>query len=294
MEIALKKKLHAAQGEMLLDIALHIPKGSFCSIYGRSGAGKTTLLKMIAGLLEPDAGSIQVGDEVWYDKSRGINKAPQQRKIGFVFQNYALFPNMSIRQNLEFVAPDKKQQQRIGEILELMDLTELAKRYPASLSGGQQQRVALARALVRQPQLLLLDEPLSALDHEMRLRLQDELGKIHRHFDLSTLLISHDPSEIYRLSNLVVELEEGRIAKQGSPDEVFHHHEISGKIQIVGEVLKLEQSDLVFLAKIISGNKIYKVVLSRKQAAGISIGDKVLLASKAFNPVVIKISDGNG
>lgn len=287
--VDVKKKLHAAHGEMLLQVSLQVPAGSFCSIYGNSGAGKTTLLRMIAGLLEPDEGVIQVGETSWFDHSRRINKAPQQRKIGFVFQDYALFLNMSIRENLEFVLPDRKLKSSVEEILELMGLSALANRSPATLSGGQQQRVALARALVRQPQLLLLDEPLSALDHEMRLRLQDEIARIHRHFGLTTLLISHDPSEIYRLSDLVVELEAGNIVKQGSPDAVFHHHEISGKIQIVGEVLQLEQNDVVYIARIISGNKIYKVVLSREQASSLAVSDKVLLASKAFNPVVVKI-----
>jgi molybdate transport system ATP-binding protein len=288
--VDVKKKLHAAHGEMLLEVALQVPEGSFCSIYGDSGAGKTTLLRMIAGLLAPDDGVIQVGGACWFDRSRRINKAPQQRKIGFVFQDYALFPNMSIRENLEVVLPDRKQRHSIEEILELMDLSVLANRSPATLSGGQQQRVALARALVRQPQLLLLDEPLSALDHEMRLRLQDEIARIHRHFGLTTLLISHEPSEIYRLSDLVVQLEAGSIVRQGSPDAVFYHHEISGKIQIVGELLQLEQNDVVYIARIISGNKIYKVVLSREQAASLAVGDKVLLASKAFNPVVVKIN----
>jgi len=289
-EVEVKKKLHAAQGEMLLDIKLSIRKGSFVSIYGKSGAGKTTLLKMLAGLVAPDEGIIRALGTTWFDQAQRINVAPQQRQIGFVFQDYALFPNMTIQENLEFVSPEKNSRNRIKEILDVISLTELASRYPATLSGGQQQRVALARALVRQPGLLLLDEPLSALDHEMRLRLQEEIVKIHRLFDLTTVLISHDPSEIYRLSDYVVEIEEGHIAKQGIPDEIFHQNEITGKIQIIGEVLQMEQSDMVFVARVIAGNKIYKVALTRQQASEIAVGDKILLASKAFNPVVVKLT----
>lgn len=288
-QIEVKKKLHSSQGQMLLDIKLNIPKGSFISLYGKSGAGKTTLLKMLAGLIEPDEGFIYASDRVWFDKAKRINLVPQNRKIGFVFQDYALFPNMTVKENLEFVSPEKANTKRINEILELTGLTELASRSPATLSGGQQQRVALARALVRQPQLLLLDEPLSSLDNEMRLRLQDEIAKIHRHFGLTTILISHDPSEIYRLSDLVAEIYFGQIAKQGTPSEVFHHHEITGKFQIVGEVIEIVRNDIVFIVKVLSGNQIIKVVVTRNQAEEIKVGEKVLVTSKAFNPVLLKI-----
>lgn len=289
IEIKVKKKLHSSQGEMLLDVDLHIEKGTFVSIYGKSGAGKTTLLKMLAGLVGPEEGYIRVSDTVWYDKKNSINLIPQKRKTGFVFQDYALFPNMSVRENLDFVNPDKKNNSRINEILEVTGLTELSSRLPSTLSGGQQQRVALARALVRQPELLLLDEPLSALDHEMRLRLQDEIAKIHRHFGLTTILISHEPSEIYRLSDSVIELDFGKIVKQGTPSEIFHHQEITGKIQLVGELLEISSHDVVYIAKVISGNKIIKVVITKDQALSLKSGDKVLITTKAFNPILIKI-----
>ncbi len=128
---------------------------------------------------------------------------------------------MTIRENLEFVLPNKKNKNRINELLDIMKLTALSSRYSATLSGGQQQRVALARALVRDPELLLLDEPLSSLDHETRIKLQDELVKIHSHFNLTTILISHAPSEIYRLSDFVVEMAFGKIVRQGTPSDIF-------------------------------------------------------------------------
>ncbi|MFL5729645.1 MAG: ABC transporter ATP-binding protein [Cytophagaceae bacterium] len=289
-EIEVKKKLHAADGPMLLDITLQIGQGTFVSLYGKSGAGKTSLLKMMAGLLRPDQGIIRAADETWFSTGKKIDVAPQKRRIGFVFQDYALFPNMSVLENLEFVLPHKKNKKKITEMLEVTGLSGLAHRSPATLSGGQQQRVALARALVREPELLLLDEPLSSLDHETRLKLQNEIAGIHRHFGLTTILISHEPSEIYRLSDLVIELDSGRIVKQGSPAEVFQTREISGKIQLMGELVSLEKHDVVFVAKIISGNQIMKVVLTAEEAAGLKPTDKVLLTSKAFGPVVIKIN----
>src|SRR5690606_37774599 len=122
------------------------------------------------------------------------------------------------------------------------------------------------------PELLLLDEPLSSLDHEMRIRLQDEVARIHRHFGLTTVLISHEPSEIYRLSDWDAEMDLGRLVKQGTPDEIFHHHEITGKIQLVGEVLEILPNDIGFIVKVISGNRILKVVVTREEAAALKAG----------------------
>ncbi|HXA01385.1 MAG TPA: ATP-binding cassette domain-containing protein [Cytophagaceae bacterium] len=290
-EIEVKKKLHSSQGNMVLDIALQIEQGKFISLYGKSGAGKTTLLKMLAGLIQPDKGSIKADQEIWFSKERRIDAAPQKRKIGFVFQDYALFPNMTIQENLEFVLPDKKIRKRISEILNIMGLTELSSRYPSTLSGGQQQRVALARALVREPELLLLDEPLSSLDYETRFRLQDEIIKIHRYFSLTTILISHDPSEIYRLSDTVIELDFGKIVKKGLPSEVFQNREISGKVQLMGEILAIERNDVVFIAKVISGNNIMKIIVTREEALNLKPNDTVLITSKAFSPVIIKLNN---
>jgi len=293
LEIDIKKKLHSSQGSMVLDVALHIEQGKFISIYGKSGAGKTTLLRMVAGLVHPDHGFIKSDHSVWFSKGKGIDLAPQKRKIGFVFQDYALFPNMTVQENLEFVLPDKKNRKRIGEILEMTGLTRLTSRYPSTLSGGQQQRVALARALVREPELLLLDEPLSSLDYETRLRLQDEIIKIHRHFFLTTILISHDPAEIYRLSDLVIELDFGKIIRKGLPSEIFQDKEISGKVQLLGEILAIEKNDVVFIAKVISGNNLMNIVVTREEASNLKPNDKVLISSKAFSPVIIKLDNIN-
>ncbi|HSZ71191.1 MAG TPA: ATP-binding cassette domain-containing protein [Cytophagaceae bacterium] len=288
-EIEVKKKLHASHGSMLLDVTLQIEQGKFASIYGKSGAGKTTLLKILAGLILPEEGFIKAASETWFSKEKSIHEIPQRRKIGFVFQDYALFPNMTLYENLTFVLPDKKNKKRLLEIMEIMELGALAHQVPAMLSGGQQQRCALARALVREPDLLLLDEPFSSLDPEMRYVLQNEIIRIHRHFGLTTFMISHDPSEIYRLSDYVIEMDLGKIIRQGTPSEVFQHKEISGKIQLTGEVLDVIANDIVYVVKVIVGNNLMNVVITKEEALQLQSGDKVLISTKAFNPVLMKL-----
>ena len=289
-EIQLQKKLHAATGNILLDINLQIKQSTFVSLYGKSGVGKTTFLKILAGLVQAENCKIEVDNSAWFNSQNKIIIAPQKRNIGFVFQDYALFPNMNVYENLAFVLPQKTDNKRIEEILEIMDLSELSKRNPTTLSGGQQQRVALARALVREPKLLLLDEPLSALDHETRFKLQEEIVKIHKYFNLTTILISHDPSEIYRLSDIVLEMSEGKIIRQGTPSQIFQSKEISGKVQLIAEIIEITKNDIVFIVKLISGNNILKVIVTEDEASELSIGNKVFITSKAFNPVLIKVN----
>jgi molybdate transport system ATP-binding protein len=218
LDFHLLKALHTAAGPRTLDVRLTLAPGELLAISGPSGAGKTTLLRLLAGLDRPDGGFIQAENSAWYSQERRQFLPPQQRPLGFVFQNYALFPNMTVRENLAFAAAGQSQPERIiNDLLDALELTELADRRPALLSGGQQQRVALARALARRPRLLLLDEPLSALDLPTRLRLQQVLADVHRQFELTTILISHDPAEITRLADRVLELELGQVRRLGSP-----------------------------------------------------------------------------
>ena len=289
IRIDARKQLLTADGPLELAIQADIAEGEFVTLFGKSGAGKTTLLRMLAGLTDPDAGTLVVGDETWFDAARAIRRTPQQRKIGFVFQDYALFPNMSVRGNLEFALENKRDRAHVDELLTLMELGALAHRRPAELSGGQRQRVALARALARRPRILLLDEPLSALDAETRLRLQDELLKLHRAFKLTTLLVSHDLGEVFKLSHRVLTIEHGRIVRQGKPLEVFGDLMVSGRVEFTGEVLAIERNDVVYAVAVLIGNRIVNVIATDEEIRVLRIGDKVVLLSKAFQPMLQRI-----
>jgi molybdate transport system ATP-binding protein len=289
IHIDARKQLQTADGPLELAIQADIAEGEFVTLFGKSGAGKTTLLRMLAGLTDPDAGTLVGGDKTWFDAARGIRCAPQQRKIGFVFQDYALFPNMSVRANLEFALENQRDRAHVDELLALMELGALAQRRPAELSGGQRQRVALARALARRPRILLLDEPLSALDAETRLRLQDELLKLHRTFKLTTLLVSHDLGEVFKLSDRVLAIEHGRIVRQGKPLEVFGDLMVSGRVEFTGEVLAIERNDVVYAVSVLVGNRIVNVIATDEEIRVLQIGDKVVLLSKAFQPMLQRI-----
>jgi molybdate transport system ATP-binding protein len=282
-----KKELASVTGKMVLGVRLIFQEGEFATLYGKSGAGKTTLLRILAGLTEPDKGFIKVGSEVWFDSEKKLNLEPQNRKIGFVFQDYALFPNMSVRKNLEYALKSNKDKTIVEELLELVELKKISDRMPDTLSGGQKQRVALARALVRQPQILLLDEPLSALDLDMRLKLQDEILQIHQRFGITTILVSHNMTEIFKLSNRVLIIDEGKIIEDGIPSNIFIGKKISGKFRFEGEVLEIHQSDVIYILTIAIGNNIVKVISTGKEAEKIKIGNKVVIASKAFNPLLL-------
>ncbi|MGV3641535.1 MAG: ABC transporter ATP-binding protein [Adhaeribacter sp.] len=288
IRIQVRKKLLMADCPRELALDLHLKAGSFHTLYGASGAGKTTVLRILAGLVQPDEGMIEVNGDIWLDTSRKICLPPQKRKIGFVFQDYALFPNMTVRENLAFALPDKGNRQVIADLLALASLQELADRKPASLSGGQQQRVALVRALVRRPQVLLLDEPLSALDLEMRQTLQGEIHRLHQAFGTTTLMVSHQMSEIYRLSDHLLWLEQGQVIRQGPPGEVFGSRQLSSKIQLKGELLSIKANEVIFILEILVGNNIIKVVASPEEVQGLQPGDTVTVFSKAFNPLVRK------
>jgi molybdate transport system ATP-binding protein len=203
-----------------LEVDLQLHPGELLALTGPSGSGKTTVLRILAGLENRAKGQLIFQEEVWQDSSKRIFLPPQQRSIGVVFQDYALFPNMNVTQNLRFALPKAADGALIEELLEVMDLLDLRNALPFELSGGQQQRVALARALVRRPKLLLLDEPLSALDTRMREHLQTYILELHQRYALTTLLISHHPEEIQRLADRVLMMEKGKIVDESlfAPD----------------------------------------------------------------------------
>jgi molybdate transport system ATP-binding protein len=208
---------------------------------------------------------------------------PQKRSIGFVFQEYALFPNMSVRENLLYVRKDPV---LAGRLLEMTGLEESAERYPSTLSGGQKQRVALCRALMGRPKLLLLDEPLSALDPVMRRQLQEDILRLHREFGTTTLMVSHDPTEIYRLADRVLHLEEGRITEEGLPSELLLETVGSQKLSFRGEILEIRRRDAIHVAVVAIGQQIVEVVLAGREAAELKVGDRVSVAAKAFAPTL--------
>lgn len=289
INIDVRKELVSSQGKMALEIKTSFTFGDFTALFGVSGAGKTTLLRMLAGLTLPDAGRITFGNQVWFDSGKRICVPPQQRNIGYMFQDYALFPNMTVKENIQF-ACKKHQKERVGELLQSFGLIEFAHRKPGKLSGGQKQRVALARAMAGSPGLLLLDEPLSALDSEIRSALQDEIKRAHEEFKTTTIMVSHDLAEVFRLSDTVVCLENGKVSAIGKPMEVFSNNNISGKVQITGKVVNITPNDTFYLLTIVTGlNQMIKVVAFESDIAGLKAGDQVMVFSKAFNPVIIKL-----
>jgi molybdate transport system ATP-binding protein len=289
IELDFHKVLMSANGSFELNVDLSIQQGQFVSIYGGSGAGKTTILRLIAGLIKADMGNISVNKECWYDAAKRINLSPQKRKVGFVFQDYALFPNMTVKQNLEFALERGQSKDIIKELIEVIELTDLQVRLPETLSGGQKQRVALARALVQKPSILLLDEPLSALDDAMRHKLQDYLINVHKKYELTTFLVTHDISEVFRLSDYVIKIEAGKIVEEGKAEELFIENQITGKYKTIGSVLSIQKSDVVNVVSVLSANNVIKIIATDEEVLELKAGDKVMIASKAFNPVIVPI-----
>ena len=195
------------------------------ALLGPSGCGKSMTLRCIAGILTPDRGKIIVDGVTLFDSEKKINLSPQQRHTGFLFQNYALFPNMTVLKNIQAGAKREKDPAKradmIRTVMERFDLEPLADRYPHQLSGGQQQRVALARILVSSPRVLMLDEPFSALDSHLRFKLEQEVRQVIRQFGKTVLLVSHDRDEVYRMSDSIAIMDSGKIERIGPRSDVF-------------------------------------------------------------------------
>lgn len=193
ISVNIQKKLKGYQGAGALNVKHNFNSGSITNVFGPSGAGKTTLLKIISGLVHPETGEVIVNGKTWLNIADGINLPPQARKPGFVFQDYALFPNMSIRQHLEYAAADNAW---INRLLHIGKLETLATHKPAYLSGGQQQRLAILRALAIKPQVLLMDEPFSALDREIKSELINSLKQLFTELDATVIIVSHNAQEL--------------------------------------------------------------------------------------------------
>ncbi|GAB4038940.1 ATP-binding cassette domain-containing protein [Spirosoma jeollabukense] len=199
-----------AEGTGALQLQLALTPGSLTAVVGPSGSGKTTLLRVLAGLETPPTGRIDIIGAIWFDTSQQINLPPQQRSIGYVFQDTALFPNLSVRENIQYAAP-AGQRQLVDELIDSTGLTSFVDKKPTALSGGQRQRVALARALVRRPKLLLLDEPFAALDPAAAQTLRQVLLDLHRTWGTTTLLVSHHDVDVQALADRVIRLVQGQI-----------------------------------------------------------------------------------
>ena len=280
IKIDISKKLHGANGEMDLKINLEIKQGEFVALAGLSGSGKTTLLRILAGL-EDAKGTLEIDNNIWLNEKFCL--ASQKREIGFVFQDYALFPNFSVLDNLLYVNKDKE---LANYLLKMTELEELKNRFPLTLSGGQKQRVSLCRALMNRPKILLMDEPLSALDSNMRTKLQNEILTLHKEFNTTTIMVSHDPSEIYRLANRVVILNFGEIINDGTPKDILLKTKGSQKFSFEGELLDIVKVDVIHIAIVSIGQQLVEVVVSKEEVKNLKIGQKVSLSTKAFSPTI--------
>ena len=222
------------EGEAVLDnISLEISKGEFITLLGSSGCGKTTTLRIIAGLEQPDAGS------VWLDGREVTGLEPNQRDVNTVFQNYALFPHMNVAENIGYglklkKVPKSEIRKKVSQMLELVQLEGYEKRKPSELSGGQKQRVAIARALVNNPKVLLLDEPLGALDLKLRRAMQIELKHLQKKLGITFIYITHDQEEAINMSDRIAVMKDGRIEQIGTPDEIYNHPKTSYVATFVG------------------------------------------------------------
>ena len=232
LEVAIRKQLDG----FTLDVEWSAGDG-VAALFGPSGAGKTLTLQCLAGLVRPDAGRIVLGDDVLFDAAAGIDVAPQRRRVGYVFQGYALFPHLTVRGNVGFGLRGRARagrRRREEEVLARLGLEPYAERYPRELSGGQRQRVALGRALATDPALLLLDEPLSALDLPLRQALRDELGAILADWGIAAVLVTHDLTEAYRLGDRIVVYEEGRVIQAAPRAELLWRPSSRSVARIMG------------------------------------------------------------
>ena len=223
LQVAVRRRVASASGVFELDVSFSLPNG-ITILFGASGAGKTTLLDAIAGLTTPDAGRIALGGRVLFDSPAGVNLPPKNRNIGYVFQDLALFPHLTVESNVRYGLAEIHPQERellVGRALDSLGIAELRKRRPAQLSGGERQRVALARALVTGPSLLLLDEPLAALDLPVRMKIADDLRRSIQNLPIPVLYVTHSRDEVFMLGERLLVLESGKLIAEGTPHEVL-------------------------------------------------------------------------
>ena len=293
LEIKEIKKSFTEEEAVLDNISLKISKGEFITLLGSSGCGKTTTLRIIAGLEQPDAGS------VWLDGREVTGLEPNQRNVNTVFQNYALFPHMNVAENIGYglklkKVPKSEIRKKVSQMLELVQLEGYEKRKPSELSGGQKQRVAIARALVNNPEVLLLDEPLGALDLQLRRAMQIELKHLQKKLGITFIYITHDQEEAINMSDRIAVMRDGRIEQIGTPDEIYNHPKTSYVATFVGNANILHGAAESIqgenaIVKIGNDRVIVKLETSQQNTEDtggkqyLSAGEKVTLAVRSEN-----------
>lgn len=281
LELKNIKKSFTAGEAVLHNLSLVIHKGEFLTFLGSSGCGKTTTLRIIAGLEQPDGGS------VWLDGREVTEEQPNKRDVNTVFQNYALFPHMSVAENIGYglklkKTPKNEIKKRVEQMLELVQLSGYEKRKPSELSGGQRQRVAIARALVNNPKVLLLDEPLGALDLQLRRTMQMELKHLQKKLGITFVYITHDQEEAINMSDRIAVMRDGKIEQIGTPDEIYHHPKTSyvatfvGNANILHAVVKEIKENRVTLQ---IGEDTVLAEVSEKER--LTVGENVTLAVRS-------------
>ena len=277
MSRVILKKVKKSFGDFvaLHELDLDIQEGEFLTLLGPSGCGKTTTLRLVAGFIEPTNGSILLGDQ---DVTQ---VAPQHREIGMVFQDYALFPHMTIADNIGFGLKERRYpkndiNERVRELLDLIRLPEVHDRYPAEVSGGQQQRIAVARAVAYPPKVLLMDEPLGALDLKLRETMQIELRRIQQELAITTIYVTHDQIEAMNMSDRIVVMNAGRIEQMGGAEDIYNFPktrfvaDFVGQINLFDAVIKKETPEYLLVG--IANTEIRAPLPSVKMEAGISVG----------------------
>ena len=256
------------QGIQKIEANLQIPLGEYVSISGISGSGKTTFLRLISGLIQPQNGTIYWGEQVWHDTKNKQCIPPQERNIGMVFQDYALFPNMNTLDNIIFACKEKVEKKYLQSIVDTLGLDNYLTRYPYQLSGGQQQRVAIARALISKPALLLLDEPFSALDESLKKTVQSFIYEIHQQNSMTTFVVSHQISEIKPYAHRFLQFEN---------EKLLDYHYIEKKNLSVQGILISKEMSVSEMSQVtlLYDGKTYQFPFPSSELEKLNIGDKI-------------------
>ena len=273
MSDEIRAKFRVDRGEFVLDVDLALPGRGVSALFGHSGSGKTTCLRAMAGLERAPRGYFALGDEVWQDEARGLFVPPHQRALGVVFQEASLFAHLSVRRNMEYGqkrAAQRAGQRALPEVAELLGIAQLLERSPGQLSGGERQRVAIARALLAAPEILLMDEPLAALDWKRKLEILPYLERLHSELSIPVIYVSHSPDEVARLADHLVLLDQGSVVASGALNQVLSRIDLPSSfaddagVVIEARVAEHEADELTRLE--FPGGKIY--VSRRSEAVG--------------------------